>query len=119
MASAERYRTEYAYTGGPPKAEDAQKTAGEAASAAKGALPEPPKDVPNPFQGFFGGAGSDLVACTLAVYPQCTLSVQGPWCDASDGYLWHEALMCRELSFEVFLQGTVSHRRLRRMQYLL
>ena len=118
MASAESYRKEYANTGGPPKAEDAQKTAGEAASAAKDVLPEPPKDVPNPFQGFFGGAGSDLVAYTLAVYPQFTLSVQGPWCDASNGILWHEALMCRKLSFKVVLQGTVSHRRLRRMQHL-
>ncbi len=64
-----------AFTGGAPKAEDAQKAADEAASAANSALPdqpqqaakdaafavedalpEPPKDVPNPFQGFFGGA---------------------------------------------------------------
>ena len=65
----------WAHTGGAPKAEDAQKTAEkavpavksalldqpqqaakDAASAAKDTLPDAPKDVPNPFQGFFGGA---------------------------------------------------------------
>ena len=77
----------WAHTGGAPKVEDAQKTAGDAASAVKSALPDQPqqaakdaasaakdslpdtpKDVPNPFQGFFGGALSSpshapLIAC--------------------------------------------------------
>ena len=74
----------FACTGGAPKVEDAQKAAGDAASAAKSALPdqpqqaakdaasaakdalpEPPKDVPNPFQGFFGGAPTFM----LLVWP--------------------------------------------------
>ena len=85
MASSERYEKEYAYTGGPPKAEDAQKTAGETASAAKDALPSPPKDVSNPFQGLFGGASAFPLCCVASFYPwklrfQCARSkVPGPW----------------------------------------
>ena len=40
--------------------EEPKEAAKDAASAAKDSLPEPPKDIPNPFQSIFGEARAPL-----------------------------------------------------------